>query len=188
MRKDARPIFRQVLSGLKIGAVIVALGAGLFYCLSFVPIRRIEAFVWHLRHGISVDVGSYRFPVPKKWYVESLAPDDILLVDLQNGDGIGVRLIKVQPDRRITLPVWARLEEQSPIGSDMKVTARKELRIGSEEFLCLEKDYDLKKLHLYPIECRSEGGLEVSFTPYLASGMNHNDAFYSLLQQTVLKR
>jgi hypothetical protein len=173
---------------LKISAVIVALGVGLLFCLSFVPVRRIEAFVWHLRHGTSVEVGSYRFPAPKTWYVESLEPYGIFLLDLQNGDAIEVQLVKVQPNRRITLPVWARLEEQPTIDGNIKVTARKELHIGSEEFLCFEKDFDLKKLHLYPIECRSEGGLEVSFTPYFGSGMNRNETFYSLLQQTVLKR
>jgi hypothetical protein len=148
--------------------------------------RRIEAFVWHLRHGISVEVGSYCFPAPKRWYVESVASDDVLLVDLQSGDSIGVQLN--ERTKRTRLPVWARLQEQPTIDGNIRVTGRKELHIGSEEFLCFEKDFDLKKLHLYPIECRSEGGLEVSFTPYLASGMNRKDEFYSLLQQTVLKR
>lgn len=185
MKKDARPISQQVGSGLKISAAIIALGAGLLYCLSFVPVRRIEAFVWHLQHGMSIEVGSYRFPVPRKWYVESFAPDGILLVDLQNGDGIGVHLN--ERSKRTTLAVWARLEEQ-PIDGNIKVTGQKRLHIGSEEFLCFEKDFDLRRLHLYPIECRSESGLEVSFTPYFASGMNHNEAFYSLLQQTSLKR
>jgi hypothetical protein len=183
MKRDARSISQQVVSGFKISAAIIALGAGFLYCLSLVPVHRIEAFVWHLQHGTSIDVGSYRFPVPKKWYVRRFAPDDIFLVDLQNGDGVGVRLN--ERSIKMNLAVWARLEEQ-PIGGS-KVTGRKELHLGNEEFLCFEKDLGLNKFNLYPIECRSEGGLEVSFIPYFASGANHNAVFYSLLQQTSFK-
>jgi len=185
LKKDTRPISLQVVSGLKISAAIVAFVAGLLLCLSFVPVRRIEAFVWHLRHGTSVEVGGYRFPAPKQWYVESFSPDDVLLVDLKSGDSIGVRLN--DRSKRMTLAVWARLVGQTR-GDNIKVTGRKELHIGNEVFVCFEKDFDLKKLHLYPIECRSEGALEVSFTPFFPPANNRNEAFYSLLQQTVLKR
>ena len=183
MKKDARPISRQVLSGLKISAVIVALGAGLLYCSSFIPIR-IEAFVWHLRHGISVEVGSYRFPAPKEWYVEKSSPDDALLIDLRSGDSIDVR--EIHRSKRLTLAAWS--EWVSHPREDLKVTGRRELRIGNETILCLEEDFDLKKFHVYPISCRSEGALEVSFMPFLTSGNNRKETFYSMLQQTALKR
>lgn len=183
-KRDARPVFRQVLSGLKMSAVIIASGAGILICSSFVPVHRIEAFFWHLRHGTSVVVGDYRFPAPNGWYIENLSQNDVVMFDLQSGDSIDVK--HVQRPKQLTLAAWSDLTSKPT--ADMKVTARRELHIGNEKILCLEEDFDMKKAHIYPISCRSEGALEVSFTPFLASGKSRDEAFYLLLQQTVIER
>jgi hypothetical protein len=54
-----------------------------------------------------------------------------------------------------------------------------QLQINGEKVLCVEK----KVVRMYPISCRSESGLEVSFVPYLLSAKDHDQTFYSLLQQ-----
>jgi hypothetical protein len=40
----------------------------------------IETWLWHLRHGNSVNVGNYIVPVPENWYVESQSDGSQLLV------------------------------------------------------------------------------------------------------------
>jgi hypothetical protein len=106
-------------------------------------------------------------------------------VDLQSGDGILVQQMHTSK-RPTTLAAWSDLVSRPT--DDMKVRGRRELHIGKETILCLEEDFDLKKLHMYPISCRSDGALEVSFTPSFAHGGNRNEAFYSLLQQAVIAR
>ncbi len=91
LQPDTRPVSKQVLSGLKISGVLIAVAVLSLVFLRFIPVRRIEAFYWHVRHGTSVEVGSYRFPVPKQWYVDHYSANDVMLVDLDTGDGITVR-------------------------------------------------------------------------------------------------
>jgi hypothetical protein len=64
-----------------------------------------------------------------------------------------------------------------------KVVGRRELRVSGETILCIEMNLDTKAVRLYPIECRSENALEVSFVPYVFSSKDHDQMFYSLLQQ-----
>ncbi len=180
IQKDTRSVPQQVLSGLKIGAVLVGVVI-LLVVLPSVPVRRIETYYWHLRHGNSIEVGRYRFPVPKQWYVESLSANDVMLVDLNTGDGIMLRMSSIPS--RSTLGAWDALMSRPAADGSMKVLGRKELQINGEKVLCVEKDLDTKALRLYPIECRSEGALEVGFLPYLFDVKDHDQTFYSLLQQ-----
>jgi hypothetical protein len=181
MQKDTRSISQQVWSGLKISAVLVAVVILSLVLLNFIPARRIETYYWHLRHGNSVEVGSYRFPVPKQWYVDSFSANDVMLVDLNTGDGITVRMSSIPG--RPTLGAWdALISRPMPDGST-KILGRKELQINGEMVLCVEKNLDTKSVRLYPIECRSEGALEVNFQPYLFSAKDHDQMFYSLLRQ-----
>jgi hypothetical protein len=69
-----------------------------------------------------------------------------------------------------------------PDGS-MKILGRKELQVSGERILCVEKDVETKAVRLYPIDCRSETALEITFVPYLFSTKDHDQMFYSLLQQ-----
>ena len=181
MQKDTRSVSQQVLSGLKISAVLVAVVVLSLVLLNFIPVRRIETYYWHLRHGNSVEVGTYRFPVPKQWYVYSFSANDVMLVDSSTGDGIFVRMSSVPS--RSTLGAWdALISRPRPDGST-KILGRKKLQINGEMVLCVEKNLDTKSVRLYPIECRSEGALEVNFQPYLFSAKDHDQMFYSLLQQ-----
>ena len=64
-----------------------------------------------------------------------------------------------------------------------KILGRRELNVSGETTLCIEKNLDTKAVRLYPIECRSESALQVTFQPYLFSAKDHDQMFYSLLQQ-----
>jgi len=149
--------------------------------LHFIPVHRIEAVYWHVRHGTSIEVGSYRFPVPKQWYVSYYSANDVMLVDLNTGDGITVRTSS--GPNRLTLSAWEALTRHPMRDGSMKLLGRRELQVGGETILCIEKNFDTKAIRLYPIECRSENALEVSFLPYLFSTKDHDQMFYSLLQQ-----
>ena len=177
---NARTISQHIISGLKISGALVGAGVALLICLNFVPVHRIEAYYWHLRYGTSIDVGKYRFPVPKQWYVERQSADDVLLVDLKTGDAISVR---TPPRPKATLAAWSALMSRRLPDGSMKTMGQKELQLDGEALLCIEQDFDAKAFRLYPIECRSDGALEVTFTPYISSGNGHEQMFYSLLQQ-----
>ena len=178
---DTRSVSQQVLSGLKISAVLVAVVTLSLVFLNFIPVRRIEAYYWHLRHGNSVAVGMYRFPVPKQWYVDSLSANDVMLVDLNTGDGITVRMSSGTGGS--TLAAWDALNSRPMPDGRTKILGRRELQVSGETVLCVEKNLDTKSVRLYPIECRSEGALEVTFQPYFVTAKDHDQMFYSLLQQ-----
>lgn len=148
--------------------------------LHFLPVPRIEAFYWHMRHGTSVEVGGYRFPVPKHWYIDHYSANDVMLVDLDTGDGITVR---TNSPIRSTLAAWETMINRPMRDGRLKILGRRELQIGGERILCIEKNLDTKAVRLYPIECRSENALEVSFLPYLFSAKTHDSMFYKLLLQ-----
>ncbi len=181
LQPDTRPVSKQVLSGLKISGVLIAVAVLSLVFLRFIPVRRIEAFYWHVRHGTSVEVGSYRFPVPKQWYVDHYSANDVMLVDLNTGDGITVRTSS--GPSRSTLPAWEALISRPMRDGSAKILGRRELQVSGETILCIEKNLDTKAVRLYPIDCRSENALEVSFLPYLFSAKDHDQMFYSLLQQ-----
>jgi len=181
IQKDTRSVSQQVLSGLKISVVLVIVVIVSVVFLKFIPTRHIETYYWHVRHGNSVEVGHYRFPVPKQWYVDSFSANDVLLVDLNTGDGIAVRMSSVPG--RSTLGDRDALISRPMRDGSTKILGRKELQVNGETFLCVEKTLDIKSVRLYPIECRSEGALEVTFQPYVCSAKDHDHMFYSLLQQ-----
>ena len=134
-----------------------------------------------MRHGASVEVGSYRFPVPKQWYVNHYSANDVMLVDLNSGDSIMVR--KSLRPSRFTLPAWEALISRPMRDGSEKIVGRRELQVSGETILCIEKNFAMGAVRLYPIECLSENDLEVSFLPYLFSAKDHDQMFYSLLQQ-----
>ena len=181
MQPDTRPVSQQVLSGLKISGMLVTLVIVCFVFLRFIPVHRIEAYYWHVRHGNSVEVGRYRVPVPKQWYVVSYSTNDVMLVDLNTGDGITVR--RSSASDRFTLASWDALVSRPMADGSTKILERKELQVSGERILCIETNLDTESVRLYPIQCRSETGLEVTFQPYIFSAKGHDQLFYSLLQQ-----
>jgi len=179
MKRDPRSAWQQVLSGLKIAAAIVGVSAAALILASYIPTYRIEAWFWHLRHN-SIDVGHYRIPVPKRWYVLNNSADLVLLTDLDSGDGISV--VRNVFSSRLSLSAWSNLTLHPPSSVKTQSTAQREFRISGETFLCIEQDMDMGIAHLYPIECRSEGGIEVNFQPFINAGRKHDATFYALLQ------
>jgi hypothetical protein len=84
MKRDPRPVLQQVKSGLKIAGIILVVLASVMVCLSLLPIYRIEAWAWHLRHGNSIQVGNFQVPVPKGWLVQRFDNGDIDLINTVN--------------------------------------------------------------------------------------------------------
>jgi hypothetical protein len=183
MKRDSRPVSQQVLSGFKIGAVILAIGAVVLICYALIPAHRIEAFVWHLRYGNTVDFGQYRLPAPKYWYVQRNT-DVVLMVDLNDGDTMWVwtnELQKVHP-----LSAWSNFVNRASTTSEKRTIGQRDFQISGEMFRCIEQDFDLGPQlgHIYPIQCLSDGGLEVHFQSDPGVPREHYATFYSLLQKT----
>jgi hypothetical protein len=112
--------------------------------------------------------------------VQRNSPTDVLLIDLNAGDALEVR---TDQSTRMSLAMWANLLTRPIAGQDLKSVGRNELQIGDEKVVCIEQDLDTGKLHLFPVPCRSERGLEVHFLPYVFTGRDHNEHFYSMLRQ-----
>jgi hypothetical protein len=104
-----------------------------------------------------------------------------MLVDLNTGDVITVRTSS--GPGRSTLAAWDALIRRSMADGSTKILGRRELHVSGETILCVETNFDTKALRLYPIQCRSESALEVTFEPNVLSAKDHDQMFYSLLQQ-----
>lgn len=112
--------------------------------------------------------------------MERQSADDVFLVDLKTGDEIWVRTT-FRP--KATLAAWSALMSRPLPDGSMKILGQRELQLDGEALVCIEREFDTKKFYLYPIECRSDGALEVTFTSDISSGEGDKQMFYSLLQQ-----
>jgi hypothetical protein len=166
-----------VKSGLIIAATLLAFGVLVLLCLSLVPVHRVEAYVWHLRHGNFVTAGHFRFPVPEHWHVEVISQDMVMLVNLDNGDGVLLRSEK--PPKGFTLARWSELQTTS--SPERSIRATRELNVEGERVLCIERDDDLTRFKMHSIQCRAETGLDIMFTPNLSLDSEGSGRFYALL-------
>ena len=100
---------------------------------------RIEAIVWHVRHGDSTTVGAYRIPVPRYWFVGQDSSGDAQLLNSRTGDGIWA---KSRPwPLTMNLDLWVGLETRL---KDPKFVTlvRRDLRVGGEPFGLFGKRLD----------------------------------------------
>lgn len=167
-------------SGLIIAGTVVTFGALVLLCLWMVPVHRIESYLWRIRYGNFVTVGQFRFPVPKHWYVEAISTQMATLVDLDNGDGILLRSQK--PPQGFTLARWSQLQAGSA-ERPHKIRATRVFSVKGERLLCIERDEALPRFRMHSIECRTETGLDVLFTPKLGLDTERQGRFYSLVDQ-----
>ncbi|MFL6440021.1 MAG: hypothetical protein ACJ71Q_20790 [Terriglobales bacterium] len=152
MKRDSRAVSQQVLSGLKIGAVLIAIGAGMLICLSYIPVHRIEAYIWHFRNGNIVGVAQYRLPAPKQWFVERNSDGGVIMVDLNTGDTIWAQKSGLLKGRALSL--WSEsVNRASAESQTLKTTRQRDFHINGETFRCIEQDFhvDPKLGHLHPI-------------------------------------
>ena len=152
----ARPKWRTIILALAILAMAIYGGDRYRY-----PIK---AIVWHVRHGDSTTVGAYRIPVPRYWFVEQDSFGDAQLMNSRTGEGI---LAKSRPwPLTMNLDLWVGLETRL---KDPKFVTlvRRDLRVGGEPLVCLEKDlimdYKSIAIHGSSVNCMSAGQLEVTF-------------------------
>jgi hypothetical protein len=64
----------------KIGLLVLALVILTGIVTGYAYHIRVAAWLWHLRHGAAMSVGTYTVPVPTNWYVESQSGGDQLLI------------------------------------------------------------------------------------------------------------
>jgi hypothetical protein len=142
---------------LKIGALLLAVGVGIVVCFSYIrawtesaAAHRVETYIWHLRHGDTINFGKYRVPAPKQWYVKHIS-DAVTLIDLNTGDSIFVQTRGLPKGR--SLSWWADLVGRaSATSATMKTTGQRNFNISGETFLCIEQEVDPgpKLGHIYP--------------------------------------
>jgi hypothetical protein len=173
---------QQVISGIKIGAVPILSAIALLVFVHFIPVHRIEAYFWHIRHGNSIEVGGFICPALREWYVERISSDDVMMVNLKTGDGINVA--KTANASQSSLAVWSQIMSRPAVGNGIRTRGRREIQLGGDPFVCIEQEFDVEVSRFYPIDCRSSGALELRFTPNPARGRERDEVFYSLLAQT----
>jgi hypothetical protein len=154
----------------------------LLVLVDLMPVHRIEAYFWHIRHGNSIEVGGFIFPAPREWNVESFSVDDVMMVNLKTGDGIYVA--KTANASQSSLAVWSQIMSRPAPGNSARTRGRREIQIGGDALVCIEQELDIGVSRFYPIDCRSSGALELRFIPNPAWGKERDEVFYSLLGQT----
>lgn len=152
---------------------------------------RIEAKVWHWRHGYSLYVGDYQIPVPDHWLVldtesESMATLVNTHVKRAQDPFSRTSVITVSytasPPR--DLDAWASLSRQMIEREGVSDVEGKTLRAGDETIVCLG-GLELRALVHVPslsavsLECRSSGRLSLGFSGP-ESGLTE---FYSIASQ-----
>jgi len=74
-------------------------------------------------------------------------------------------------------PVLRRLND-----SENPIVGKRELDVAGERFVCFEKDYEKKGIHLPSVDCKSAGPLDVMFFGGIrAEPRRDYSEFYSLM-------
>lgn len=112
-----RPRVRSIVLAL----VVLAAAWGAYgHCV------RIEAWLWHLRHGTSINVGNHVVPVPANWYVESQEGGGQLLVRIDTSDQM--------PSKKLKAHASILLFPENPL-NDLDLA-----RLTSLDLMSLKKD------------------------------------------------
>jgi hypothetical protein len=183
MTRDPRPVFEQVKSGLKIGAILVVVCAALLVLASYLPIHRIQARIWHWKHGNRIRVGEFSVLVPNEWYVESFevaaGTQEIELFNTKGGRPFwGSITIVQEPSRRnISLEDFLSSRRRSMENLGMHVRETRQVTISGVNGLCLEGESAMAGFPVRNISCHVGANLSVEYIggPLTAS------SFYSIL-------
>jgi hypothetical protein len=147
------------------------------YCYRF----RVWALAWHVLHGDSIAVSGYRIAVPSHWFVEQpVFDDDARLWNTRTGESVWFHSFPKPPN--FTLALWIDLVENRMSDSEDPVVGKQELNVAGEHFVCFERDFDKKGIHLPSVECKSAGPLDVMFFGGMRVEPRHDySEFYSLM-------
>lgn len=140
---------------------------------------RIRALVWHVLHGDSAAVGGYRIKVPRHWFVEQRSSDDAQLWNTKTAESIWLHSSRKSPN--FSLEFWSDLQKRMS-RPENPIVGRRDLRAGGESFVCLERDFAVKTIHLPSVDCESAGPLEIMFFGGARTAPRHDyPEFYSLM-------
>lgn len=182
MIRDTRPVIEQVKSGFKIAAILGVVCAALLVLFSFVPIYRIEAWVWHWKNGSNVQAGDLTVPVPNEWLVHRFATGMAQEIELTNTKGgrpfWGTITISVeQPPRNIALTDFASSQQRMMGIIGIQVTTTRQLDIAGIKGVCLDGQTVMAGLTIRSISCRLGANLSIE---YVGSSLKA-PSFYSIL-------
>jgi len=152
--------------------------AALLVLTSFLPMQRIRAWVWHWRHGNSIQVGEFRIPVPNEWMV--LRRGAIMLVNTKGEPGrtfSSTVTITEERQRNGVLEDVASSQRRVMEDVGIHVPDARHLIIDGVTGLCLDGEtakMGIKERHIY---CRVGPTLSLH---YVGSSLRA-PAFYSIL-------
>jgi hypothetical protein len=180
---------------------VFAVFLGLMACgyFAFTTRYRIEATIWHLRHGYSTRMGNFDVPVPKHWLIYS---EDSLAFTLVNtaptwhrdGNFHTVAAITLFPfsNRPISAEGtarWLLFKRQQAEREGVTLVEEKRFTFDDDTLVCVGgsemRDVILRgvarapKTDIISLECKSENGLTILFQ----GEPTDVDAFYSWVSQ-----
>ena len=158
---------KRILWALVVGIAVLACTYGVYGRRA-----RIQAAIWHWRHGQFAQVGSYRVPVPDRWLPQDYDENDMIsLIDTdtkQSGDAlanvnvIGIILLPKPADQGTSAALrWDRLKSIRVTNTDDKV-----ISFEDERVLCSGVPINDagRTSHAITLWCESTGRLSLSFT------------------------
>jgi hypothetical protein len=183
MNRDPRPVFEQVKSGFKIAGILVVVCAALLVLASYLPIYRIEAWLWHWKHGNSIQVGEFTIPVPNEWSVRRVDVNGgTQMVHLANTKGPepfwGTITITAESWRRdVVLTDFAASRRRMMERLGIHVTETRQLIINGVAGVCIDGETAMMGTPVRNISCY----LGTSFSmEYIGSSLTA-PSFYSIL-------
>jgi hypothetical protein len=182
MPRETRTVAAQVRSGFKIAGIMIVVLASVLFLLTFLPIYRLEAWVWHLRHGNNIQAGGMIVPVPSEWLVRAFDGGMTHEIELTNTKGgqpfWGMITITVeQPPRNINLDDFANFQRRVMENFGLQVMGPRQLNVDGVSGLCLDGQATIMTGNLRNIACRVGTNLVLEYrgSPLEAS------SFYSIL-------
>jgi hypothetical protein len=182
MIQDTRPLADQVRSGLKIAAILVTLCGILLALTNFVPMPRIEAWMWHWKNGNTIQVGKFSVPVPSEWGVqrfESGMSDEVQLSNTEGGKSLWATVTITQEWRQpnTVLSDLATSRRRMMVSRGTHVSDPRKLVVDGVSGFCLDGISTVEEISVRNISCY----LGTTFSmEYIGSSLKA-PAFYSIL-------
>src|SRR3954468_13790838 len=99
--------------------------------------------VWHWRHGDSVKIGSYQFPVARNWVPTYETGDSAMLVEVARKRGKNswptptITLIVLRTQRPIDLGFWESVQQQVAKRNGSVIVDSRSFAFDGETLKCL---------------------------------------------------
>jgi hypothetical protein len=193
--EKASPLRRVIAAFGRVGILFA-----LLFALAFVGYANrypIAAKIWHWRHGDSVTIGNYIFPVAEHWlivdqdYAASTMANASPNYSRRDGKFHTTAVITVSAFRESShdLSKWLSVRRQWLAGEGVQDVEQKTVRFGQESVACiggseLAKVLRPVKTDVISVHCMSERGLEVM----LAGEPSDLESFYTFVSQIRRKR